>query len=885
MASGATESPFSGALRNWPLGPVSKALSPRYWNDVDVSSPTSPPDLLVRVAHSAARRPTAVAVEADDATLTYEELVRATSCLAGRLAELCQARGPTQPRVGVSLPRGATELVALLATLEAGAAYVPLDPSHPLERLRLVLEDAAPDVMIVHPRSPLFELAGAYSVIAIDDVASLAGGPTAAAPRVEVGPEALAYVMFTSGSTGRPKGVEVTRGAVANFLRSMAHTPGLTQDDRLLAVTTTGFDIAGLELYLPLWVGATVVIADVHAARDPRLLRERLERGDVSVMQATPATWRMLLDAGWQGGDASFRMLCGGEALPRALADRLLATGGELWNMYGPTETTIWSSLERIAPGYDQITVGRPIDATQMVVLDEALQPLPPGVDGELAIGGSGLARGYFGRPELTAERFIVHAGLGQRLYRTGDLCRELPDGRFEWRGRLDQQVKIRGHRVELGEIEARLGAVPGVSSVVVVAYPQRDAEPSLCTYWVGTADRAALVAAARRWLPPGLVPTAWVRLAQFPLNTNGKVDRKQLPRPEVSCGNDEPIKRPTCDAEARIAAIWCEVLRVSEVPIDRDFFVLGGTSVLAVQVAQRLEDETGVAVPLRALFEAPTIEQLARYLQGELDDEAPIVVRLRAGASDRPPLHCVLGVHLYQDLARALHTDREVIGMHVPLRWLPRREPMPLLEEIAARYLAIVRARQPQGPYHLLGLCFGGVVAYEVARQLEAAGERVATVTIIDAVLPSAVQVDTVGRVRNAVEVVANAWRSPHELRRRLRRRARQLAAYVGWSRIQGATKPVELPIDGPQVEAEIRRFDATPGRIDARLLVVRATVSSAPSWQIVGRDHGWGGRARVVRVHDVTADHLGVMREPHVHVLAHALEELLSMPLHDHQ
>lgn len=849
---------------------------------MDGASPSTLLDLVERLARVVEHRPHAVAVEADDATLAYAELDRLSTRLARRLCALLPAAAGEQPRVGVSLVRGATELVALLAVLKAGAAYVPLDPSHPVERLQLVLDDAAPHVLLVHPRSPLSERPGACHVVPLPDLGAIGDGPPATPLPPVPGPGALAYVMFTSGSTGRPKGVEVTRGALASFLRSMAHTPGLGPDDRLLAVTTTAFDIAGLELYLPLWVGATVVIADGETARDPRRLRRRLEGGRITVMQATPATWRLLLEAGWEGGPAGqppLRMLCGGEGLPAALADRLLATGGALWNMYGPTETTIWSSLQRIEPGYDRITIGRAIDATTLVVLDEALRPVPAGVEGELAIGGAGLARGYFRRPELTAERFVEHAALGQRLYRTGDLVRALPDGRIEWLCRIDHQVKIRGFRVELGETEARLSAVPGVSHAVVVAIPRPDGDPSLCAYWVGPAEREALVSAARRFLPAPIVPGAWVRLERMPLNANGKVDRKQLPPPERTSVTWGPQRRARCDAETRIAAVMAEVLGLPEVPADRDFFTLGGSSVLAARVAMLLQEQMGVEVPLRLVFEAPTVEQLAARLGGDRGGDAPIVVRLRPGPPEVAPLFCLLGVHLYQDLALALAVERPVIGMHVPVRFVPGRERPPSLEAIAARYVALVRRHQATGPYHLVGLCFGGVVAYEAARQLAAAGQRVASVTIIDAVLPGAVGIDQRERLRSAVRSVLV---DPASLGARLQRRGRRLAtrlrrwAPAGLGRGAAAEQAIDLPIDGPDVDAEVERWSARAGRIDARLVVVRATAAAQASWQIVADDHGWGGRGSPVVVHDVRADHLGVMREPHVRSLARVLDEL---------
>jgi amino acid adenylation domain-containing protein len=849
---------------------------------MDVSPPTSPPgDLVVRLSQTVAEWPHAIAVEASDATLTYERLDRLSNQLAQRLRALWPATSLGEPRVGVSLRRGAGELVALLATLKAGAAYVPLDPSHPTERLQLVLTDAEPEVMIVNPGSPFAAAAGARPVVILDDVETVGAGYPTTAPAVTVPPEGLAYLMYTSGSTGRPKGVEVTRGALANFLRSMAHTPGLSQADRLLAVTTTAFDISGLELYLPLCVGATVIIADCEITRDPRRLRQRLEQGDITVMQATPAVWRLLLEAGWRGGERPLRMLCGGEGLPAALADGLLAVRGELWNMYGPTETTIWSSLERIEPGYDCITIGRPIDCTRLFVLDEALCPVAPGVDGELAIGGDGLARGYFRRPELTAERFVHHPELG-RLYRTGDLARQLPDGRVQWRGRLDHQVKIRGFRVELGEIEARLGAVPGVSHVVVAVSPGDGGDPRLVAYWVGEASRAELVAAARQWLPAAIVPTAWVPLERFGLNANGKVDRKQLPPPQLGlldAGDEEPGPRPRSDTETRIAAIWREVLGLPQVPVDRDFFTLGGTSVLAARVAMRLQAQTGVEIPLRTIFEAPTIEQLAVRIGQDLDGDAPVVVQLRPGPDERVPVFCLLGVHLYQDLALALHHERVTIGVHVPVRYVPGHGRQPTLPEIAARYVEVIRRHQPRGPYCLVGLCFGGIVAYEVARQLEAASQRVETVMIIDAVLPTAVHVDTGARLRDYAGTVMRAWRAPQELRRRLERQRERLEArlWQRWaSRSGGEPRAIDLPIDGPEVEAEVRRFSEAPSHVGARLLVVRATAAPVARWQRIDRDHGWGGRATHVGVHDIAADHLGVMREPHVQSLAQLLDRL---------
>jgi len=456
------------------------------------------PDVVARFREVVARRPGHPAVVAPEGTFTYLELDQLSDALAIRLRALGVRR---DSRVGVAVPRGARELATLLATLKAGGCYVPVDPHHPPDRVRVILEDAAPEVLVAPGDSPLAAIVPpGTTLLPIEMIGEAARGALAIdAPA----PDQLAYILFTSGSTGRPKGVEIPRSAFANFLRSMEREPGLRESDRLLAITTTTFDIAGLELFLPLWVGATVTIADRETAIDPRRLRATLESDPPTVLQATPATWRLLLETGWRG-DRGLRMLCGGEAMSPELAQRLVAGGGELWNVYGPTETTVWSTLDRVAPGTTRISIGRPIDHTRVYVLDGERRLVQPGEVGEIYIGGRGLARGYRHRPELTAERFVddPYGPPGARMYRTGDLGRLLDDSRFECLGRIDHQVKIRGFRVELGEIEAALRGADGIDEVVVVADPRPDGDPVLGAFWVGSATRQALYERARAKLP-----------------------------------------------------------------------------------------------------------------------------------------------------------------------------------------------------------------------------------------------------------------------------------------------------------------------------------------------------------------------------------------------
>ncbi len=840
------------------------------------------PDFVDVIARTVARRPHHRAVEGPDATLTYAELDRLSNQLARRFVAAGVGRDGC---VGISLPRGAGELVAMLATVKAGGAYVPLDPSHPVDRLQIVLEDAAPQVMVLHPSSPLAGAAHARNVIILDDLARVTEGYEATPPVGSPDPAQLAYVLFTSGSTGRPKGVEIPRGAFSNFLRSMVHQPGLAETDRLLAVSTTSFDIAGLELFLPLCVGATTVIADRATVMDPRLLRQRLETDEITFMQATPATWRLLLEAGWNSHQ-NLRMLCGGEAMSRALAERLLAGGGELWNMYGPTETTVWSSLQRIAPGTQRISIGKPIDRTQLYALDEQRRPVVLDAVGELHIGGDGLARGYRGRPDLTAERFVQNPGgpPGDRIYRTGDLGRMAADGTFECLGRIDHQVKIRGYRIELGEIESVLRGVEDVREVLVVAEDQ-EGDPKLAAYWVGKAERDALVGAARRALPAYMVPSTYVRLESFPLTPNGKIDRKNLPRGADVPPEAEQLKRPSDDTETRLAAIWCQVLGVDRVGVDQDFFTLGGTSVLAVQTCVQIEKETGVEIPLASFFESSTIEKLAPYVarvRQVSSPDAPVVVDLRRSGSNRLPLFCLLGVNLYHDLALALADDRRVVGMHLPFRHVPGTDPRPTVAEMAAGYLSLIRERQAHGPYHLAGLCFGGVVAYEVARQLEAQGEKVATVAVFDGALPSGIQIDRLGRLTEYVRI---ALTKPGRIGEGIRKNLERL----GWRRPRrpsagppGSAAPVGVPIDveidGPEADAEVARFASTITGIKGRLLIFRALVQNVPSWMSFAPHLGWEALSNRLETCDVAASHLGLLQDPHVQIVAKTLGDAMA-------
>ncbi|MET8607296.1 amino acid adenylation domain-containing protein [Streptomyces rubiginosohelvolus] len=577
---------------------------------------TSPAELC---AAQAARTPARTALISGADETSYAEL----DARSARLARLLAERG-ARPGVliGVSLPRNADLLVTLLAVGRTGAAYLPVDPDFPPDRIRMLLADAAPALLVTDRATARSLDADPATALLLDDPATVRAAAEAVplAPRPAHG-HAPAYVIHTSGSTGRPKGVVVTRAAVVNFLLCLADTLDFRGSERLLAVTTVGFDIAVLELFLPLITGGTVVLADREQVRDPALLAGLIDTARPTVMQATPSLWRALLDARPDAVDG-LRTLAGGEALAPDLARRLIAHGAELVNLYGPTETTIWSTAGALdATAAEAPHIGTPLWNTRALVLGRGLVPLPTGVTGELYLAGDGLALGYLGRPGQTAERFTAEPGgpPGARMYRTGDLARLRADGTLEIVGRADHQVKIRGHRIEPGEVAAALRAHPAVEDAAVVAHQDpADPTPRLVAYLTGltgTPETRATTAARvreelRTVLPGHLVPDLCLPLDTLPLTPNGKLDRNALPAPRPAAA---PAGRaPAGQREELLAALFADLLGLEQVSAEADFFALGGHSLLAARLATRAADVLGHPIPVRQIFDTPTVAALA---------------------------------------------------------------------------------------------------------------------------------------------------------------------------------------------------------------------------------------------------------------------------------
>ena len=611
-------------VANWPMLPEQERQQLlNDWNDTRSRTAVGDTSLARLFETQVERTPTHIAVIFGERKLTYEELNQRANQLARQLGELGVRSGS---RVGIFMERSLDMLVGLLAVNKTGAAYIPMDPAFPGDRLSHMLDDAQVSLVLTQPELVELVPKSTAEIFCLEDDCQRLSTFANRNPDVSTDAASPAYIIYTSGSTGKPKGVAVSGTALANLLLSMREKPGLAERDVLLSVTTISFDIAALELFLPLITGATLVIADRETVQDGAALLNEIRRSGVTVMQATPVTWRLLLEAEW-AGPPLVRALCGGEALARELSARLLETGVELWNMYGPTETTIWSAIHQVTQdGATEATepIGRPINNTQLYVVDRQMRPAPVGVAGELFIGGDGLALGYVGRGDLTAEKFIPDPfgdTPGARLYRTGDLARYRADGSLVFLGRMDSQVKVRGFRIELGEIEAALNDHQEVRQSVVVARQGSHGETDLIAYLVtvsgADSDLEALRESLGKALPQYMIPVHFVFLSEFPLTPNGKVNRAALVAPDQV--KRETYVAPRTLTEERLAAIWADAFQLESIGIDDSFFDLGGHSLLAAKVVGRIRASLKVAVPLPLLFRQPTIRRISEFIDNNV--------------------------------------------------------------------------------------------------------------------------------------------------------------------------------------------------------------------------------------------------------------------------
>lgn len=832
----------------------------------------------------AAQTPDATAVCDRDSQLTYRMMLDRSRRVAVYLQQL--GVGPDD-RVGLMLDRNCDLLVAMLGIWSAGAAYVPLDPSLPLDRLAYMAADAGIAALV--SVSALSHLWPAGVPLICMDL------PLAPADALfEPARGESAYLLYTSGSTGNPKGVLVGQRSVLNFLMSMQKQLAVGPHTRLLAVTTPAFDISVLELLLPVLAGGTVVVSDRDTTLDGAKLAQRIEQDEINMLQATPASWKLLLDSGWQGR-SGLVALCGGEALSSVLAAFLLDRVGQLWNVYGPTETTVWSTAAHLRAG-EPIHLGRAIANTQLYVLDDNQQPLPPGFLGELWIGGAGLAIDYWQRPDLTDKQFrelatLPHAG---RLYRTGDRVRWGSNGKLEHHGRLDFQVKLRGFRIELGEIETALRAQPGISDAVVTIREDRENDQRLVAYVVGEPPAPNVLASTlRAILPTYMVPSAFVLLDALPQTPNRKVNRKALPAPVITIQGSNFVA-PRDATEIQLATLFSELLAIPTVGIHDNFFALGGHSLLAVQLVARIGRLFGVELPVSDLIQHGSVEELATRLQSDSGAIPSMMLKLKGGHNVQPLwlFHPIGGnVFCYLELTRQLSSSRAVLAFQSP--GLEADDGTDVsVEAMAQRYLAELKKHQPHGPYLLGGWCFGGVIAFEVARQLRAAGEFVDGIAAIDTRAPIQANVPSDADDATLLSWFARDLASPFGKTLHFEPEAlRVLPADEMFAHVLTAAKAIEvLPANAD--EAQLQRYFAVYIASGIALQTYFPPADSIPVLLLRARDEvedfgpslGWSELVPAT-LHQVelAGNHSSIMYAPQASAVAAAIDSryvLKSMP-----
>lgn len=830
-------------------------------------------------------------------SLSYTELNES----ANRYAALLRAEGVDKgDAVGILMDRSPEMAVVLLAILKAGAAYVPLDPDYPSQRIQYMLSDSGARLFVTHQKySGKFNLS--VRELVLENVRSKAAHMPASNLAVPVSGNDLAYIIYTSGSTGNPKGVMIEHHSVVNLLYNLHHQGIINEDDKLLAITTISFDIAALEIFLPLVAGASIVLTDAAVSRDGFALLDIIASEKITLMQATPVTWKIMLAAGWEE-KTGLTILCCGEALSMDLAMKLVHRCERLYNYYGPTETTIYSTGTQIFANDAAVTIGKPVANTQVYILDNEQRPVMAGEAGELYIGGEGVGRGYRNMEQATIEKFVpdpFSKAHGARMFRTGDEGKWTNEGTIQLNGRIDQQIKIRGYRIEPGEIEACLHAQSEISDAVVIAREDIPGNRTLVAYIITkqrVADGGAEILGWRRALqlcvPDFMIPNEFVILDSFPLLPNGKIDRNSLPRPEKRSQLSHPHPAVN-DTERLVARVWAESLDLDEVGPDDDFFELGGHSLIAVQIMTRLEKEMGMRLPIAALFEAPTVRKLSRFLHsGNIPSLWEALVPVKASGS-KPPLYIVhgdgLNVMVFNSIPKYMDAEQPVFGLQ-PKGLNGIDEPDESMEQIASYYIEGILKHNPNGPYFLAGYSFGGIVAFEMARQLQQSGREVKMIAMFDTNVGN---INYTGpllqRILKKISIqfpkmlfIANSFlKYPRNIIEYqwfvVKRKWRTLLSSLGLSSNDGndPVPPHEKRIIEKHLSAyknyEMKPFD---GRIDLFRVQQRVYFLDDPVYL------GWKSLARDgVAIHQVPGDHRTFLLPPNDRIFAEKLQATIDL------
>jgi amino acid adenylation domain-containing protein len=849
--------------------------------------------VLTQFEEKARECPDALAVSFAGRRSTYARLNEQ----ANRVASLLRSAGVRQESVvAVYLERSPGLIASLLGVWKAGGAYLPMDLTNPVQRVASTLEDSEVAFVLTERKLVASLPATRAVILCVDDPTSVAAGDSFAgdpfiAP-AQPSPEQLAYVIYTSGSTGRPKGAEITHGALSNLIESIGNDVSLHPSDVVLASATIAFDIANEEIFLALVAGASVHLLEQEFVGDGAKLVEVMRRGQPNLVFGTPTSWRLVLEAGWRG-DPGLQIIVGGEVLPLSLARKLAGMTGAVWNHYGPTETAICATRERISVETERVTLGRPIDGVSVYVLDKERHPVAAGETGEIYIGGAGVGRGYRNRPDLTEQSFLSDpfSGIpGARMYKTGDLGRLLPDGRLDFQGRVDSQVKLRGFRVELEEVESAIRSFEGVHAAFAEVVEYGADDHRLVGYFFAKKEivAAELRTALRQRLPYYMIPSVLVPLESLPMTINGKVDREALKSIRAAFELGAPPRSappPSDDLEAKLLAIWQRSLKVRNIGPHDDFFDMGGHSLLAARMFAEVQKVNGRKIPLSVLIQNPTVAELASYLRNQPETDWLGVVPIRERGSS-PPLFIAhgLGSHLllFRELADELGRDQPVYGIQLAAPTAKVGELS--LEAIAARNVEEICALDPVGPYYLAGHSLGGLLVFEIATQLLRRGKEIGLLALLDCALKETQRLDK--------EVPSEAF-SFRKFFRRWRKKVYRLFAtgfvITSWRKIlynqmmlkiwllrrtyrEGSFHPQLFGMDA-YIALFAERYQPQPLDVDGVLFVAEDEAASGSVGQ------GWSGLLQGrLTVQKVPGSHQTIFSAPNVAVLAKELAKWLK-------
>jgi len=876
-----------------PNSQLAELIKGDYLADYEALNNTETPYPNVALAEllseQAEKTPHNIAIEYNGTKITYQELHSKVNQFAHYLA----AQGvQSEDYIAVSYPRSPELVYAILAIIQCGAAYLPLNHKYPTKRIEYMLEDSEAKFLVTSKKLAL-SLPKCSNTILIDDaMASLDQYPETKLDTF-VNPENTIYLLYTSGSTGKPKGAKITNRNIVNLFCSLEIEPGIKETDRVPFISTISFDIASFELFFPLFKGATLVIPEHETPSDGRLFNEMLDKEKISLVVATPTTYQMLLDSGWSK-KLPIKIWCCGEPLPAKLAKELIQRSEELWTLYGPTEVTIFSSCKHIKSEETIISVGGPIANMQYYIVDEHMNLLPPNTIGEIAIGGDGVGKGYLGKPELTAAKYIPNIFSTKKdaiLYLSGDIGKLLPSKEVMCLGRIDHQVKVRGHRIEIGEIEHALTSIKGIKSAIVLAKTD-----ILVAFIVVDYEITTELDEIRLWrnelasqLPNFMVPHVFHILDKMPRTLNDKIDRVALLEYKSKAEINHEYTAPRTNEEKLVATIWQEILKKEKVDIFSNFFEMGGHSIMAVNIMIKIENKTGKRIPLSALFQHSTVEKFAKLLNVDNEISFDYLVPIKP-KGNKIPFFMVHGAGLnILNFAHVInHFDEnqpvygfQGIGPNGYDNWFKS------IEEMATCYIDSMLKVNPDGPYAIAGFSFGGIVAFEMARQLKEQGKTVSIITLLDTYVDSSYYAspsqkrlirykDRTRRRLDFLKEMLTSWKS-------LKFRANTKKEYVlkkYFGLNENITEQEAVALEqfkkaSSMVDKIVDRYQLKPQDLEVELFRAK----DDENYKLDPTHLGWKKAAsKGVNIHNITGNHLGIVEPPNDKILATMIQNLLD-------